>query len=29
LAGMFEMEKNNVTVRLHRIRQRLQAEMQR
>ena len=24
LAGMFEMEKNNVTVRLHRIRQRLQ-----
>ena len=27
LAGMFEMEKNNVTVRLHRIRQRLQAEM--
>ena len=29
LAGMFEIEKNNVTVRLHRIRQRLQAEMQR
>jgi len=29
LAGMFEMEKNNVTVKLHRIRQRLQAEMQR
>jgi RNA polymerase sigma-70 factor (ECF subfamily) len=29
LAGMFEMEKNNVTVRLHRIRQRLQVEMQR
>jgi RNA polymerase sigma-70 factor (ECF subfamily) len=29
LARMFEMEKNNVTVRLHRIRQRLQAEMQR
>jgi RNA polymerase sigma-70 factor, ECF subfamily len=29
LAGMFEMEKNNVTVRLHRIRQRLQAEMRR
>ena len=29
LAGMFEMEKNNVTVRLHRIRQRLQAEMKR
>ena len=29
LAGMFELEKNNVTVRLHRIRQRLQAEMQR
>jgi RNA polymerase sigma-70 factor, ECF subfamily len=29
LAGMFEMEKNNVSVRLHRIRQRLQAEMQR
>ena len=29
LAGMFEMEKNNVTVRLHRIRLRLQAEMER
>ena len=29
LAAMFELEKNNVTVRLHRIRQRLQAEMQR
>ena len=29
LAGMFEIEKNNVTVRLHRIRQRLQAEMER
>ena len=29
LAGLFEMEKNNVTVRLHRIRQRLQAEMER
>jgi RNA polymerase sigma-70 factor (ECF subfamily) len=29
LAGMFELEKNNVTVRLHRIRQRLQAEMKR
>jgi RNA polymerase sigma-70 factor (ECF subfamily) len=29
LAGMFELEKNNVTVRLHRIRQRLQAEMER
>lgn len=29
LAGMFGIEKNNVTVRLHRIRQRLQAEMQR
>jgi RNA polymerase sigma-70 factor (ECF subfamily) len=29
LAGLFEMEKNNVSVRLHRIRQRLQAEMQR
>ena len=29
LSGMFEMEKNNVTVRLHRIRQRLQAEMER
>ena len=29
LAGMFQIEKNNVTVRLHRIRLRLQAEMQR
>ena len=29
LAGMFQIEKNNVTVRLHRIRQRLQAEMER
>lgn len=29
LAVMFELEKNNVTVRLHRIKQRLQAEMQR
>ena len=29
LAGMFEIEKNNATVRLHRIRQRLQAEMER
>jgi len=29
LAGMFEIEKNNATVRLHRIRQRLQAEMKR
>jgi len=29
LAAMFEMEKNNVTVRLHRIRQRLQVEMER
>ena len=29
LAGIFGMEKNNVTVRLHRIRQRLQAEMER
>ena len=29
LAAMFEMEKNNVAVRLHRIRQRLQAEMER
>jgi RNA polymerase sigma-70 factor (ECF subfamily) len=29
LAGMFRIEKNNVTVRLHRIRQRLQAEMER
>jgi RNA polymerase sigma-70 factor (ECF subfamily) len=29
LAGMFEIEKNNVTVRLHRIRRRLQTEMER
>jgi RNA polymerase sigma-70 factor (ECF subfamily) len=29
LAVMFEIEKNNVAVRLHRIRQRLQAEMER
>jgi RNA polymerase sigma-70 factor (ECF subfamily) len=29
LAGMFEIEKNNVAVRLHRIRRRLQAEMER
>jgi RNA polymerase sigma-70 factor (ECF subfamily) len=29
LAGMFRIEKNNVAVRLHRIRQRLQAEMER
>ena len=29
LAGMFELEKNNVAVRLHRIRRRLQAEMER
>ena len=29
LAGMFQMEKNNVAVRLHRIRIRLQAEMER
>jgi RNA polymerase sigma-70 factor (ECF subfamily) len=29
LAGMFETEKNNLSVKLHRIRQRLQAEMQR
>ena len=29
LAGMFELQKNNVTVRLYRIRQRLQVEMQR
>jgi RNA polymerase sigma-70 factor, ECF subfamily len=29
LAGMFEIEKNNVAVRLHRIRHRLQAEMER
>ena len=29
LAGMFQIEKNNVAVRLHRIRHRLQGEMQR
>jgi RNA polymerase sigma-70 factor (ECF subfamily) len=29
LAGMFRIEKNNVAVRLHRIRHRLQAELQR
>jgi RNA polymerase sigma-70 factor (ECF subfamily) len=29
LAAVFQMEKNNVSVRLHRIRLRLQAEMQR
>ena len=29
LAEMFQLEKNNVSVRLHRIRHRLQAEMQR
>jgi RNA polymerase sigma-70 factor, ECF subfamily len=29
LAGMFQLEKNNVAVRLHRIRHRLQIEMQR
>jgi RNA polymerase sigma-70 factor, ECF subfamily len=29
LAGMFRIEKNNVAVRLHRIRVRLQAEMER
>jgi len=29
LAGMFQLEKNNVAVRLHRIRHRLQVEMQR
>ena len=29
LAGMFAMQKNNVTVKLHRIRVRLQAEMER
>ena len=29
LAGMFQIEKNNVTVKLHRIRLRLQAEMER
>jgi len=29
LAGLFQLEKNNVSVRLHRIRHRLQAEMER
>jgi RNA polymerase sigma-70 factor, ECF subfamily len=29
LSGLFEIQKNNVTVRLHRIRLRLQAEMER
>jgi RNA polymerase sigma-70 factor (ECF subfamily) len=29
LAGMFKMEKNNIAVRLHRIRHRLQAELER
>ena len=29
LAGMFEIEKNNVAVRLHRIRRRLQVELER
>ena len=29
LAGLFKIEKNNVAVRLHRIRHRLQAEMER
>jgi RNA polymerase sigma-70 factor, ECF subfamily len=29
LAGMFQLEKNNVAVRLHRIRHRLQAEFER
>ncbi len=29
LTGMFQMEKNNLTVRLHRIRRRLQTEMER
>ena len=29
LAGMFQIEKNNVAVRLHRIRQKLQAELER
>lgn len=29
LAGMFQLEKNNVAVRLHRIRRRLQVEMER
>jgi DNA-directed RNA polymerase specialized sigma24 family protein len=29
LADEFQLEKNNIAVRLHRIRQRLQAEMER
>jgi DNA-directed RNA polymerase specialized sigma24 family protein len=29
LAGMFQLENNTVSVRLHRIRHRLQAEMER
>ena len=29
LAGIFEIEKNNVAVKLHRVRQRLQVEMER
>jgi RNA polymerase sigma-70 factor, ECF subfamily len=29
LAGLFQLEKNNVAVRLHRIRQRLQTELER
>ena len=29
LAGMFQLEKNNIAVRLHRIRRRLQTEMER
>jgi RNA polymerase sigma-70 factor (ECF subfamily) len=29
LAGMFQLEKNNIAVRLHRIRHRLQGEMER
>ena len=29
LAGVFQLERNNVSVRLHRIRQRLKSEMQR
>ena len=29
LAGLFQIEKNNIAVRLHRIRQRLQAELER
>jgi RNA polymerase sigma-70 factor (ECF subfamily) len=29
LAGMFQVSKNNLTVKLHRIRQRLQAELER